>query len=183
MPQEFATSNVSLKGRGQRLEEYIAVLRAVWGPDPVSYEGRFYSVPASLINPKPMQWGGIPILLGFNTPAALRRAAHLADILNPIASTFESLERTVLAFRSAAREAGRDPSSLKVIVRANVPITASPLPEGKRPLLGGSPAQIAQDLDGVQTLDVDEVFFSDQASSTVEEAIQRLQEIQAAVRQ
>jgi hypothetical protein len=48
---------------------------------------------------------------------------------------------------------------------------------------GSSPAQIAQDLARVQSLGVDEVFFNDQASSTVEEAIQRLQEIQAAVRQ
>ena len=182
MPQEFATSNVSLNERGARLEEYIAALRAAWGPDPVSYEGHFYSIPASLINPKPVQPGGIPILLGFNTTAALRRAARLADIINPIASTFEALERTVLAFRAAAREAGRDPSVLKVIVRANVPIIASPLPDGKRPLLGGSPAQIAQDLARVQSLNVDEVFFSDQASSTVEEAVQRLQEIQTAVR-
>jgi probable F420-dependent oxidoreductase len=121
MPQEFATSNGSIKERGKRLEEYIAVLRATWGPDPVSYEGRFYHIPASLINPKPVQQGGIPILLGFNTPAALKRAARLADILNPIVSTFAALERTVVAFRSAALEAGRDPSTLKVFVRANVP--------------------------------------------------------------
>jgi probable F420-dependent oxidoreductase len=182
MPQEFATSNVSIQERGKRLEEYIAALRAIWGPDPVSYEGRFYQIPASLINPKPVQQGGIPILLGFNTPAALKRAARLADMLNPIASSFETLERTVSAFHSAAQEAGRDPSGLKVVVRANVPITASPLPEDKRPFLGGSPAQIAHDLARIQTLYVDEVFFNDQASPTVDEAVQRLQEIQTAVR-
>jgi alkanesulfonate monooxygenase SsuD/methylene tetrahydromethanopterin reductase-like flavin-dependent oxidoreductase (luciferase family) len=108
MSQEFAASTVSIKERGKRIEEYIAALRAIWGPDPVSYEGRF------------------------NTPAALKRAARLADILNPIASTFDALESAVAAFRSAAQQAGRDPSTLKVIVRANVPITESPLPEGKR---------------------------------------------------
>ncbi len=182
MPQEFTASTVPIQERGKRIEEYIAALHAIWGPDPVSYEGRFYHIPASLINPKPVQPGGIPILLGFNTPAALKRAARLADILNPIASTFETLERTVSAFRSAAQEAGRDPSGLKVIVRANVPITAAPLPEGKRPLLGGSPEQIAQDLARIQLLNVDEVFFNDQASPTVEEAVQRLQEIQTAAR-
>src|SRR5437764_4221545 len=104
MPQEFAASNVSIKERGKRIEEYIAALRAIWGPDPVSFEGSFYSIPASLINPKPMQQGGIPILMGFNTPAAMKRAARLADILNPIASTFEVLENTVTTFRSAAQE-------------------------------------------------------------------------------
>src|SRR5882724_8786902 len=39
MEQEFATSNVSIKERGKRIEEYIAALRAIWGPDPVSHEG------------------------------------------------------------------------------------------------------------------------------------------------
>ncbi len=120
--------------------------------------------------------------MGFNTPAAIKRAARLADIVNPIASTFEALQSAVTTFRSAAQEAGRDPSILKVIVRANVPITATPLPEGKRPFLGGSPEQIAQDLTRVQKLNVDEVFFSDQASPTVDEAVQRLEEIQIAGR-
>jgi len=182
MPQEFATSNVSIKERGKRIEEYIEALRAIWGPDPVSYDGTFYHIPASIINPKPVQKGGIPILMGFNTLAAIKRAARLADILNPIASTIEALESAVTAFRSAAQEAGRDPSTLKVFVRANVPITATPLPEDKRPLLGGSPEQIAQDLTRVQKLKVDEVFFSDQASPTVDEAVRRLEEIQTAVR-
>lgn len=182
MPQEFATSNVSMKERGKRIEEYIEALRATWGADPVSYEGTFYHIPASLINPKPVQRGGIPILMGFNTAAAIKRAARLADILNPIASTIEALESAVTAFRSAAQEAGRDPSTLKVFVRANVPITATALPEDKRPLLGGSAEQIAEDLTRVQELEVDEVFFSDRASHTVDEAVQRLEEIQTAFR-
>lgn len=181
MEQEFIASNVSIKERGKRLEEYIAALRAIWGPNPVSHEGQFYHIPPSLINPKPVQQGGIPILLGFNTQAALRRAARLADIVNPIPSSFEALENVVTTFRSAAQEAGRDPSRLKVIVRANVPITATPLPEGQRPFLGGSPEQIAQDLARVEQLNVDSVFFSDQASRTVDEAVQRLEGIQTAV--
>ena len=182
MEQEFAASNASIKERGKRIEEYIATLRALWGPDPVSYDGSFYHIPASKVNPKPVQKGGIPILMGVGTHAAIRRAARLADIINPIASTFEDLETTVTTFYSTAKEAGRDPSLLKVIVRANVPITATPLPEGKRPFLGGAPEQIAQDLTRVQQLNVDEVFFNDYASPTIEEAIQRMEALQTAAR-
>jgi probable F420-dependent oxidoreductase len=182
MEQEFSTSNVSIKERGKRIEEYITALRAIWGPDPVSFDGSFYHIPTSNINPKPVQKGGIPILVGVNTPAAVKRAARLADIVNPIAFTFETLEGAIKSFRSAAQEAGRDPSTLKVIVRANVPITANPLPNSSRPLLGGSYKQIAQDLAKIQALDVDEVFFSDHTSRSVDEAVQRLEEIQAAVR-
>jgi alkanesulfonate monooxygenase SsuD/methylene tetrahydromethanopterin reductase-like flavin-dependent oxidoreductase (luciferase family) len=182
MEQEFIVSNASIKERGKRIEEYIAALRAIWGPDPISYDGSFYTIPASLINPKPVQEGGIPIMLGVNSRAAIKRAARLADILNPVASTFEDLESTITTFRTAARDAGRDLSSVKVIVRANVPLTATPLPEEKRPFLGGSAEQIAQDLARVQKLGVDEVFFNNIGSRTVEEAVQRLEEIQRAAR-
>ncbi len=181
MEQEFSVSNVSIQERGKRIEEYIAALRAIWGPDPVSFAGSFYHIPASKINPKPVQQGGIPILMGINTLAAVKRAARLADIVNPIATTFEALEGVVTTFRTTAQQAGRDPSTLKVIVRANVPITAKPLPDSRRPFLGGSPEQIAQDLARVQTLNIDEVFFANGASQSVDEAVQRLEEIQAAV--
>lgn len=181
LEQEFIASNVSFKERGKRIEEYIAALRAIWGPDPVGYEGKFYHIPTSKINPKPVQPNGIPILMGVNTQAAIRRAARLADIINPIATTFETLESTVTTFRAAAREAGRDPSQLQVIVRANVPFTAKPLPQETRPFLGGSPEQIAQDLERIQPLNIDEVFFSDVASRSLDEALQRLEALQTAL--
>src|SRR5579884_3446358 len=37
MEEEFIASNVARKERGKRVDEYIAVLRAVWGPDPVRH--------------------------------------------------------------------------------------------------------------------------------------------------
>lgn len=182
MEEEFISSNVARKERGKRVEEYIAVLRAAWGPDPVSYQGSFYQIPESKINPKPVQTGGIPILMGVTSMAAIQRAARLADMLNPVASTFEDLERVVTTFRTAAREAGRDPGELKVVVRANSPVTASPVAEGKRTFLGGSVEQIAQDLRRAQELGVDEVFFQNMSWSSVEEAVERMEALQAVVR-
>ena len=182
MEQEFITANVSPKRRGAGVEELIMAMRAAWGPDPVSFNGRFYRIPLSEINPKPVQEGGIPILLGVFSPAAIERAARIADGLNPIPFSFEGLEDTINRFRSAAQAAGRDPSTLKIMPRANVPITAQPLPESHRPFLGGSPAQIAQDLARVERLGVDQVMFADVASTTVDEAVRRMEELQAAVR-
>lgn len=181
MEEEFIASNVERKERGKRVEEYIAALRAAWGPDPVSHNGRFYQIPESKINPKPVQKGGIPILMGISSLAAIRRAARLADILNPVASTFEDLKSVVTAFRTAALEAGRDPATLKVIIRANSPVTAKPVAEEKRAFMSGSAEQIAQDLRRAQDLGVDEVFFQTLSWSSVEEAVERMEELQAVV--
>jgi probable F420-dependent oxidoreductase len=159
MPQEFETANVSRKLRGKGFEEFVAAMRAVWGPDPVSFEGRFYHIAPSQINPKPAQAGGIPILMGVFAPAAIERAARIADGLNPIAASFEHLQGAIGLFRDTARAAGRDPAVLKIMVRANVPVTETPITQN-RPFLGGSPDQIAADLERVRELHVDHVFFS-----------------------
>ena len=180
MEQEFATANVTRKLRGPGVEEFIAAMRAAWGPDPVSFEGRHYRIPASRINPKPQQEGGIPILMGSHAPAAVERAARVADGLNPIARSLQQLTATVEGFRWAAEAHGRDPAALQVVVRANVPITADPLPAGERPFLGGSAAQVAGDLEALEPLGVNHVLFRDLASSSLDEALQRLGELRAA---
>ncbi|GHO49844.1 hypothetical protein KSX_80070 [Ktedonospora formicarum] len=64
MEQEFITSNVTRKYRGRGSEEFIAAMRAAWGPDPIQFRGEFYTIPPSLIDPKPIQKGGIPIIMG-----------------------------------------------------------------------------------------------------------------------
>jgi alkanesulfonate monooxygenase SsuD/methylene tetrahydromethanopterin reductase-like flavin-dependent oxidoreductase (luciferase family) len=68
MPAEFAAAGIPLKRKGAGFEEYIRALRAVWGPDPVSFEGRFYRIEESQIGPKPVQPGGPPILVGAIAP-------------------------------------------------------------------------------------------------------------------
>ena len=182
MDQEFETANVTRAGLGRRTREFVAAMRAAWGPDPVSFEGRFYRMAPSKIDPKPAQAGGIPILIGAFAPPAVRRAAQIADGLNPIAMSLEFLTGVIGQFRSDARAAGRDPAALKVMVRANVPITDDPIGEG-RPFLGGSPEQIAADLSSLRDLDVDHVMFSQQATTSIDNDLRLLEALQeAAVR-
>ena len=66
------------------MEEYIAVMRAAGGTDPVSYRGRFYIVPDSMIDPKPVHRTG---RLGVFTPPAIERSARIADGRSPVAFT------------------------------------------------------------------------------------------------
>src|SRR5260370_39251330 len=70
---EFEAANVPIKRRGRGFEEFARAMRAVWGPDPVSFTGDFYNIPESRIGPKPVQSGGIPMLLGAFAPASLER--------------------------------------------------------------------------------------------------------------
>jgi alkanesulfonate monooxygenase SsuD/methylene tetrahydromethanopterin reductase-like flavin-dependent oxidoreductase (luciferase family) len=82
-------------------------------------------------------------------------------------------------FRAAAQAAGRDAAGLKVMVRANVPITDGPMSDN-RPFLGGSPEQIADDLNRVRDLGVDHVFFSNRAAPPVDDQVRLLERLQQA---
>jgi probable F420-dependent oxidoreductase len=178
MPQEFRAANVPMKRMGSGMDEAVAAMRACWGPDPVEYEGRFYRIEPSEVNPKPVQ-ATIPILLGSMTPAGVQRAARIADGLNPIAVSYEMVTGLITAFLEAAKAAGRDPAALTVAVRANVPLTSEPLGQD-RPFLGGSPKQIAEDLGRLEGIGVDHVLFANLTPGDIDEEIRLLEELQAA---
>src|ERR1700682_173902 len=180
MKQEYIAAGVPMAGRGARLEEFVAALRAAWAPDPVWFEGDFYNIPPSEINPKPVQEGGIPVILAAFAPAAIERAGRIADGYNPIAFGLDSLGQLVESFRDAARSADRDPAQLKVMGRANVSITSKPAGAGGRDFLSGAPEQVAEDLATLRDLEVDHVFFSNRATHSADEEVKLMDRLQAA---
>ena len=179
MPQEFATVNVPLKRRGAGFDEHVAAMRACWGSDPVEYRGRFYQIEASEVNPKPVQ-AHLPIIVGTNGEAGIRRAARIADGINPNAFSYEQVAAAVGTLRTAAAEQGRDAGSLRVIVRANVPIVPDALGEG-RPFLGGSPGEIADDLKRLEEAGVDHALFYNTAPDGVDSHLRLMAELRARV--
>jgi len=76
LPEEFQATGVT-GDRARRFEECIAVLRACWAPDPVSFDGRYHRIPPSNIGPKPR--GRIPLAIGALSRVAVERAARLGD--------------------------------------------------------------------------------------------------------
>ncbi|MEU8075124.1 LLM class flavin-dependent oxidoreductase [Catellatospora citrea] len=157
----FDAANVSRSRRGDRLEEVVAAMRAAWAPDPVRFDGEFYRVAPSEVNPQPVQ-ANIPVLMAAMAPAAVKRAGRIADGLLPIASSAQELGDIVSAFQAAAREAGRDPKDLTVINQQPFPVQITRAPMGSnRPFLGGSPAEIAADLAAARKAGASQVYFAD----------------------
>jgi probable F420-dependent oxidoreductase len=120
---EFVAAGTPMERRGARAEEFIACLQAIWTQDPVTFDGEFYRVPTSYVAPKPVQQPHPPILLGGNAKPALERAGRLAAGWVS-ASRFAAAQvpEAVDVVRAAAREAGRDPDSLRIIIRAAVKV-------------------------------------------------------------
>ncbi|HEY6742836.1 MAG TPA: LLM class F420-dependent oxidoreductase [Lapillicoccus sp.] len=77
--EEFAALGVPFARRAARTEEYIAAMRTIWREDVASFGGDFVRFDAIRVNPKPLDGEGIPIILGGNSDAALRRVARWGD--------------------------------------------------------------------------------------------------------
>ncbi|MDE1852735.1 MAG: TIGR03619 family F420-dependent LLM class oxidoreductase [Thaumarchaeota archaeon] len=159
---EFKATGASLSRRGRGFEEYLRVLRAIWGPDPVEFSGMFYTIPESRIGPKPTQSGGPPILSGGNSPAAFARAGRIADGLvigGASIPSWEKFREIIDSFRSSAATNGRDPGALEVVSSVNRAISDRKLPEPRQPL-SGDIEQMAEDLSVASSVGVNHVFFN-----------------------
>jgi probable F420-dependent oxidoreductase len=77
MAEEFEAAGVPMSRRGAGFEEHLRAMQAIWGPDPVTFDGRYHRVPRSEIGPKPVRPGGPALLVGGGAPAALERAGRL----------------------------------------------------------------------------------------------------------
>ena len=123
-PDEFAAAGVPMERRGARAEDFLACLRAAWSRDEiVEHHGDFYDLPRGKVDPKPAQQPHPPLLLGGSAEPALQRVGRLADGWIS-ASRFEAAKvpSAIETIRTAARDAGRDPGELRVIIRGSVKV-------------------------------------------------------------
>ena len=110
--EECEALGVPWARRGERTDEYVRLMRALWRDDVVDFEGEFVSVRGIQAWPKPLQSGGVPVWVGGNTDAALRRVAAVGDgWYGWLLDADQAAER--IAFLRAACEAeGRDPATV-----------------------------------------------------------------------
>ena len=106
----------SLGERFDRFEEQLAIIAGLWGtPDgeTFSFGGKHYGLVDSPALPKPVQDGGIPILVGGRGKKRTPRLAaqYAAEFNVPFASADDNA-RLFAGVREACQDAGRDPSSM-----------------------------------------------------------------------
>jgi probable F420-dependent oxidoreductase len=119
--EEFAAIGVPWERRGARNDEYVAAMRALWAGPHAEFHGEFVDFPPVTCSPRPVQTR-IPILVGGDTPAALRRAVRIADGYFPGESDPARLGDLLERLRAVADELGRDPGEIEI--NANFGATA-----------------------------------------------------------
>jgi probable F420-dependent oxidoreductase len=153
-PHEFEAVGVPLAQRGARAEDFISCLRAIWTDDVVEYEGTFYRVPRTRVEPKPVQEPHPPLLIGGVAEAALRRAGRVAaGWVSSSRADLSRIEQSIAVVRAAAVDAGRDAGELRFICRGVVKVRT-----GERAPLVGSFDEIRSDLADLEAKGITETF-------------------------
>lgn len=171
---EHDATGANMKMRGKRADEFIKVLKTIWTTDPAEFHGKFFKLPKSIIQPKPIQKPHPPIYLAASTPGSLKRTATLADGWMPVGMPLNQIESTAEQLRSMAKAAGRDPASVKVIVRGNLSITSQPQGKDRGPF-SGTLDQIGEDIAAHKKFGPDELILDPtfSADSQTEEGFTR----------
>ena len=113
LKEEFDALGVAWERRGARNDEYVAAMRALWAGPHAEFHGEFVDFEPATCSPRPVD-GSIPVIVGGDSDAAIRRAVNLADGYFPGEGDFERLEALIGRVRQAAEAAGRDPESLAI---------------------------------------------------------------------
>lgn len=162
LEEEFEALGVPFAGRGERTDEAIAAMRALWSQEEATFEGKTVSFRRCFLRPQP-RCGTVPVHVGGHTPAAARRAGRIGDGFFPFGVGIDRLPSLMDVVRRSADEVGRDPSSIELTVQCGVT-------RGEKAL-----AEIGALLDmGVTRVVLPAVLFGDDPLPSLEEYGQRV---------
>ncbi len=121
--EEYSFLRADFDGRGQLADEYVQAIRVLFESDRPEHHGRHINFSAALFSPRPTT--PIPIVLGGNSRAALRRAATLGDGWYGLRLSPEAAGEAIAAMNQVGRK--RDFTiSLRVQTRVGGSIDADP---------------------------------------------------------
>jgi probable F420-dependent oxidoreductase len=144
---EYAAAGADFASRGQAFDEMIDALRALFGPNPVSYRDSRITVDNALVSPKPV--AELPILIGGGwSKRALRRIAEKGDGWMPVDMPGQDLASTWKQILDLAESAGRDPRALRLLDMVNPIVTDKPA-GADRQVFHGTPEQLMEDFTAI----------------------------------
>ncbi|HZP99639.1 MAG TPA: TIGR03557 family F420-dependent LLM class oxidoreductase [Reyranella sp.] len=122
--EQAATGNwPAWQERWDRLIEAIDIIRALWSGKDVDHKGRFYTVKGKLYDPPKEP---IPLLTAANGRKSMKLAGKHGDGLITDPETWKEFKSE---WETGAREAGKDPADMPVLVEQFVAVGDKPVAE------------------------------------------------------
>ncbi len=108
LEEEFDLLGVPFHERGRMADEYLEAIITLWTEDDPVFEGRYVSFRDVAFAPKPVQDPHIPIWMGGDADAALRRTARFASGWMPFLTPPEKIAERIDYIRSQPTWGGGD---------------------------------------------------------------------------
>jgi len=169
MKEEFDALNIPpFEARGRVTDEYLQAFKTLWTEEDPTFDGEFVQFNDINFLPKPLQKPHPPIWVGGESPAALRRTVRHGDVWFPIANNPRHPLDTPARFKAGierlhqtAEKHGRDPASIGIALFSNWydETKTGKTDKGERQLLTGSAADIAEDIQALEDLGVQDLLL------------------------
>lgn len=121
---EFRAMGVPFQDRGQRTDEYLAAMRAIWSEASPAYHGQFVSFANVQAYPHPLQQPYPPIVIGGRSHAAYRRAVQVGYGWYGFSLDLEETAHAIADLRQATRRYPRPDflGELEISVAPRIPV-------------------------------------------------------------
>jgi probable F420-dependent oxidoreductase len=113
--EEFEALGIPFEERAGRTREAVAAIRSLWAEGDEPFDGKYYKWRRVQSNPKPVQTGGVPIVIGGHTDLSAKRAARYCDGYFPGRDDTDGrLSELLGIMREECDRLGRDPKEIEV---------------------------------------------------------------------
>lgn len=115
--QDWTAAGVDPKTRAGRFTELVQIMKRLWTEEHVTFGGKHFNLDDVTLYPRPVQSGGVPILLAthYRTGSERQalRAARYGDGIIGISDYPDDFAATVVKVDEMAAAEGRDPSNFE----------------------------------------------------------------------
>jgi F420-dependent oxidoreductase-like protein len=180
--EQYGIELPPVKQRLDRFVEALLVLKGLLRAPLTTVDGEYYQLIDAVCEPKPVQ-EPLPILIGGSgEKRMLRIVAQHADLWNAWGRP-ELIAHKSGVLDDFCAEVGRDPKAIARTAQA-LTVVDGPLPAGgSAPVIGGSPAALAEAVEGYRAIGLDELIVPDGLLGTGTDRLKAMDVILSIVRE
>jgi len=132
-PKIYPAYGLAAERRVARFAEGIQVMKRLWTEPRVTFEGEFFKLQNTSMEPKPVQKPHPPLWFGGHHPNALKRTVELGDgFMGAGSLSTAKFGEEVTLLRRLLQEAKRDPAAFPVAKRVYIAVDRDKARAGKR---------------------------------------------------
>jgi probable F420-dependent oxidoreductase len=159
---EYLAANIPYEKRGDRADEILQSMKKVWKDDTIEFNGEFYKIPKSIIDPKPIQKPHPKVLLGGFSPKTFERMIKYGDgYIGVLVGSFEYFHNSIKMFNDYIEKNSNARKDFDLTILTYPYLMKSSSEKSDRaPMTGRTIDEIGSDLSMLKSSGVDRVILA-----------------------